>query len=279
MGKEALVARMTGRKRVSDELVVHASDIVEGLRTLGVRSGDNLFAHSSLSAFGYVDGGAEAVCDAVEEAVGPEGTVAVPTFTWRMNHDKEIVLFDVRRDPTENGLIPETFRKRPEALRCDHVCHSLAATGRRVEEMMGDGIHSFGKGSSMYRLYELDFWYVFMGCGFNSCTALHTVEELMQAPYRYYRHFKGSTVIRADGSRVPSQSIEFLLYHPYNNDFGKMEAVFDNAGLLRTAHVGHSRFIAAKARHIVDLGVELLKNDIGYLLREESRKYLAAGGQ
>lgn len=254
--------------------MVTTGDIIDGLRSLGVRSGDGLFVHSSLSAFGWVDGGAESVCEAMIGAVGPEGTAAVPTFTWSLYHDKEQVEFDVRRDPTEDGCIPETFRKRPEALRSEHVCHSVAAVGRRAAELMGDGIHPFAKGSSMYQLYALDFWYVFMGCGFNVCSALHTVEEVLQVPYRYYRHFKGSTIIRMDGSFAHSRALEHLRYLPYLNDFEKMEAVCDRAGLLRRVRVGRACLIAAKARSIIDLGLELVGNDPGYLLREDSRRYL-----
>ncbi len=256
---------------------VRKKDIVAGLAALGIRAGDGLFAHTSLSAFGWVDGGAESVGDAMLEAVGPEGTVAVPTFTWEMYHDKEEVEFDVRRDPTEDGLIPETFRKRPDALRSEHVCHSVAAAGKRAGDMMGDGIHPFAEGSSLYQAYALDFWYVFMGCDFNVCSALHIVEELLGVPYRYYRHFRGSTIIRADGSFAHSKAVEFLRYLPYVSDFEKMEAVCDHAGLLRRVRVGNSCVMAAKTRSIVDLGLELVVNDPGYLLREASRRHLAAG--
>lgn len=255
--------------------VVVTADIVAGLRELGLRQGENVFVHSSLSAFGHVDGGAAAVCDALLETAGPDGTVVVPTFTWGRYHDRETVVFDTRNDPCELGVIPETFRQRPETLRSDHVCHSVAAIGPGSGDIMGDGVRPFAEGSSICRLYALDFWYVFLGCGFGSCTALHTAEELMQVPYRYYRHFKGSTVVRADGSVIPSEAVEFLRREPYHNDFEKMHGVFNAKGILRTTRVGNARIIAAKTRHIVDIAVDLLRQDIGLLLSETSRRYLA----
>jgi len=261
--------------RSKDKPVVTKHDIAAGLSTLGIRRGDRLFAHSSLSAFGHVDGGAQAVCDALLDAVGPQGTAAVPTFTWGTNHDKEVVVFDVRHDVSEVGQIPETFRQRPDAIRSEHVCHSIAVIGPDAPEVIGDGVRPFAWGSGMYRLYELDFWYVFLGCGFGSCTALHTVEELMQVPYRHYRDFNGSTVIRADGSVVPAKSLEFLRHGPYDNDFPKMQAIFENQGILRTTTVGNARIVCAKTRDIVDAGVRLLEQDIGYLLSEQARRHLA----
>ena len=58
---------------------VRAAAIAAELRSLGVRPGGVLLVHSSLSALGYVAGGPEAVVDALQEAVGPEGTLAQVT--------------------------------------------------------------------------------------------------------------------------------------------------------------------------------------------------------
>jgi aminoglycoside 3-N-acetyltransferase len=254
---------------------VTAADIVEGLRRLGIEAGANLFVHSSLSAFGHVVGGAPAVCEALLDTAGG-GTVAVPTFTWGTNHDKETVTFDVARDSTEDGRIPETFRLLPGALRSEHVCHSIAAIGPLAPELMGDGVRPFGVGSSMYRLYELGFSLLFLGCGFASCTSLHSVEELAPVPYRYSRSFAGSTVIRPDGSRTPSRAQEFLRYLPFQNDFGKMEEVFRGRGVLREGSIGKARVLVTTVRSVVDIGLTLVRADPGFLLTEASRDLLKA---
>jgi hypothetical protein len=72
--------------------------VLRGLEELGIRPGEMVYVHSSLSAFGHVDGGADAVIDALLESFGPGGTVAVPTFTWERNHAKPVVEFDVAND-------------------------------------------------------------------------------------------------------------------------------------------------------------------------------------
>ncbi|WP_203603573.1 AAC(3) family N-acetyltransferase, partial [Streptomyces sp. SID10692] len=48
---------------------------------LGVRPGDVLLVHASLRSLGPVAGGARGVLAALRRAVGPEGTVVVPSFT------------------------------------------------------------------------------------------------------------------------------------------------------------------------------------------------------
>ncbi len=262
---------MTGNRNAT---VTTRKDIVTGLQGLGICTGDGLFIHSSLSALGHVDGGPEAVVDALLDTVGVEGTVAVPTFTWGRNHAEETVRFDVQNDPSEVGNIPGGGRQRPEAARDEHVCHSIAAIGPRAGRVLGDGIRPFAQGSGMYRVYEHDFWYVFLGCDFGCCTALHTAEELASVPYRYYRHFRGSTLVRADGTEVAAKSIEFLRKEPYRNDFGKMEGILSKKKLLRTAKVGAATLLCAKARDIVESAVAALGEDIGFLLSEASREYL-----
>ena len=49
---------------------VSKSDIVAGLHSMGIAPAARIFAHSSLRAFGHVDGGADAVCDALLHAAG-----------------------------------------------------------------------------------------------------------------------------------------------------------------------------------------------------------------
>ena len=55
---------------------VTKQDIVNALAELGVKPGDLLEVHSSLSSFGHVEGGAAAVVEALMEAVTEEGTQA-----------------------------------------------------------------------------------------------------------------------------------------------------------------------------------------------------------
>jgi aminoglycoside 3-N-acetyltransferase len=51
---------------------------VDAVGALGVRPGELLLAHSSLSSFGHVVGGADAVALALVDAVGHTGTAFVP---------------------------------------------------------------------------------------------------------------------------------------------------------------------------------------------------------
>ena len=48
---------------------------------LGIKQGDTLLVHASLSSLGYVVGGAEALFLALREVIGKQGTIVVPSQT------------------------------------------------------------------------------------------------------------------------------------------------------------------------------------------------------
>lgn len=57
------------------------ASLAAALRDLGVRPGETLLAHTSLSSLGWVCGGPVALVQALLDAVGPDGTLTVPTHS------------------------------------------------------------------------------------------------------------------------------------------------------------------------------------------------------
>ena len=258
----------------TSEATVTKDDIQRALRTVGIEKQDIAFVHSSLSSFGHVKGGADTVIDALLETVGDYGTIVVPTFTWGHSHDKEKVVFDTVNAPCETGRIPEAFRMRNGAIRSVHICHSIAAMGPHAHDVMGEGIRSFGEGSSFDCLHRLNAWNLFLGVSFSVCTALHMVEEFMRVPYRAYRNFKGSEVILPDRTQIPSASVEYLPKEGYSNDFEKMGNILSEEGVLKTCNVGQARIINVRIKHIFEVTKRCLEKDIGFLLAPECRSQL-----
>jgi aminoglycoside 3-N-acetyltransferase len=62
---------------------VPRTTLVEQLRTLGVTPGEVLLVHSSFRALRPVEGGPGGALDALAEALGPEGTLVMPSWTGR----------------------------------------------------------------------------------------------------------------------------------------------------------------------------------------------------
>jgi len=170
-------------------LQVRREDVARAAREIGIGRGDTLFFHSSLSSMGHVIDGPDTVIDGLLDAVGPEGTVAVPTLcNWAA--DEQHLVFD-RWDPATSpsfvGAITEHFRHRPDAIRSDHATHSVAAIGARAAELTaGHGSGgprpspfsetAFSHESPWQRLVDWNAAYCFIGVSFRVCTMVHFVE-------------------------------------------------------------------------------------------------------
>ncbi len=158
---------------------VTRADIVKGLRDLGLREGDLVQVHSSLSAFGYVEGGATTVVGALQDVLGRGGTLMMPTF----NHGR-FDLFDIRNTPSVNGAITEALRKHPLARRSMHPTHPYAAIGPLADWLVGGHLEAgtFGDRSPLGKLAILGGWVLLLGVGMNSNTAGHIGELLASCP-------------------------------------------------------------------------------------------------
>src|SRR5277367_29706 len=123
------------------------SDLVDGLRAIGIGPGDVVYAVVNLEALGKMkgcSGGEEqfqCVLGALQEVVGASGTVLVPTYTFSFCRGE---IFDVQSSPSIKGpWSPSTefleyFRLLPGVIRSADPIHSVAGAGPRAAEILSD---------------------------------------------------------------------------------------------------------------------------------------------
>lgn len=63
--------------------VILKEEIVQKLREVGLEKSDVVMAHTSLKRMGYICGGAQTVIEALMEVVGENGTIMMPTQSWK----------------------------------------------------------------------------------------------------------------------------------------------------------------------------------------------------
>jgi aminoglycoside 3-N-acetyltransferase len=73
MSEEELVARTPSPATLST--------LLEDLRALGIREGETLLVHSSLNAIGWVAGREHAAVLALQQVLGDEGTLVMPSHS------------------------------------------------------------------------------------------------------------------------------------------------------------------------------------------------------
>jgi aminoglycoside N3'-acetyltransferase len=172
---------------------VTKKEIITDLKKFGLKKEDIVLVHSSLSAIGYVDGGADTVVNALLETVGPKGTVLMPVYPMKgtmLEYAKTDPLFNPKNDPSQMGKITEAFRLRKEALRSWHPTHSVAAIGPYAEYLLKNHEKSqtpCGKTSPFYKLIELDGSILHLGSRVGQTTSVHIIEDLVDDfPHKVY---------------------------------------------------------------------------------------------
>ena len=73
---------------MEDRKIVLKKDVIKALKEVGVKEGQTIMVHTSLKSFGFVCGGAQIIIEALLECVGDEGTIMMPTQSWK-NLDPE----------------------------------------------------------------------------------------------------------------------------------------------------------------------------------------------
>jgi aminoglycoside 3-N-acetyltransferase len=234
---EADVIRATPEPRTRQSL---AAD----LRGLGLQPDMIVLVHSSLSALGWVNGGAVAVIQALLDGLSPGGTLMMPAHsgglsdpapwqnppvpeTWWPIVRETMPVFDPLRTPTSGmGAIPELFRTWPGVMRSHHPHFSFAAWGPRAGELTGD--HSLddglGEASPLGRLYQLDGWVLLLGAGFDSNTSFHLAEYRVSSLTRVetrapmlvdgQRQWRILNDVNLDSDRFSELGADFELAHP-----------------------------------------------------------------
>ncbi len=232
------------------------ADLVAGLRSLGLAPGDRVLVHSSLSALGRVQGGADTVIGALLTAVGPSGLVVVPTFGGPAP-------FDRRLTPTSLGQIPERFWRRPEAVRSLHPTHSVAAIGAGAAELLAgheQAPTAYGPDTPYHRLATTGGKILLLGVDQDRNTTLHTAETLAGAAY--LQDIEGSYV--NDQGEVVTIPIAAMA-GPHRN-FLAMDPLLRDRGLLRVGRLGRAVCRLMDGDSLLDTALDALRRDPAALL-------------
>jgi aminoglycoside N3'-acetyltransferase len=173
--------------------------LTDDLRRLGVGAGQVVMVHASLRAVGPVVGGADGVLDALDAAVGPEGTILVNTgvrddWGWvndRPEAERAALLegsepFDCRTAPADpdNGVLAEVFRTRTGTVVSDHPEGRFGAAGRLADHLVADVPWDdyYGAGSPLDRLVAAGGSVLRLGADPDTVTLIHLAEDLVDLP-------------------------------------------------------------------------------------------------
>lgn len=162
--------------------------ISEELSMLGVKESGVLLVHTSLKSLGGVTGGAETVIKGIQLAIDKDGTLLMPTLSYKDIDGDKNDTFSAKDTPSNVGALTEFFRQMEGVTRSIHPTHSVCGSGRYAKEVLKQhhldntpcGAHSPYK-----ILSEIGGQILFIGCGLESNTSMHGVEELVEPDYLF----------------------------------------------------------------------------------------------
>ncbi|NQT20655.1 MAG: AAC(3) family N-acetyltransferase [Planctomycetes bacterium] len=245
------------------------SQLTEAFRNAGLHDGDLVLVHSALRKLAPVDGGADTVIDALLEAVGPDGTVAVPTHTWGVVGAGQPV-FHQALTPSNVGALTNVFRKRPGAIRGLHPTHSVAAIGPRAAEFVGGHEQDdtpCSANSPYRRLCDWGGKVLIIGAGLDCCTLFHGCEQWAGMPWAVTEHTVQLYSIAADGRVIPA------CHHQHFTNtwdqYPRLEPHLIEAGAMRITHIGECALRLLDARAAADWLIAQLRKDPSIILPEK----------
>lgn len=251
-------------------------DIVEALKCLGLKAGDILMVHTSLSSIGYVCGGAQTVIEALTETVGAEGSIMMPTQSWRNLDPAEGVhweiaeeywdvirenqpAYDSKLTPTSTmGAVAEMFRSWSGAVRSSHPARSFTAWGKHAADLVGehDLSNIFGNGSPLGKLYDLGGYVLLIGVGHDKNTSLHLAD--CRASYPGKHTCLQYSAVMENSVRVWK---EYETLYVDGEDFSEIGAAFEAEHQIRRTVLGSAELKLIEMRPLVDFAVEWIEKN------------------
>ena len=243
--------------------------------------------HASLRKIGlartaFGEGGAELLLDALEAAVGPEGTLMTTLGSeypneWvnlRPVNERAALLAGTEpfepataRAMAEVGWLAETFRLRPGTIVSDNPSGRFAARGGRAAELMRDQPwHDYyGPGSPLDKLCAWGGRILRLGADPDTVTALHYAEYLADLPAK--RRTRWDYLLAGpDGPRHVwiecLDDAEGVVDWEGEDYFAVILKAYLATGRARTGRVGRADSELIDAADIVDFGARWMEENL-----------------
>ena len=185
-------------------------ELINDFIKIGLEKGDVVIVHTSLKKIGYVCGGAQTVIEALIDVVGLEGTIMMPTQSWK------------NLDP-ETGVHWDVDESEWDKIRSNHPARSVCAWGKYATYLTENHSLSniFGEGSPIARLYELDAKVLLIGVGYDKNTSIHLADVRADYPGKHdciehsaiiengIRVWKAYSTLFVDGEDFEDIGLEF----------------------------------------------------------------------
>lgn len=176
--------------------MISKNEIINDLRTLGIKNGDILFISADLFNTGYFNlNKTNTLTDWIEifkEAVGEDGCFVVGAYTktfFRFNKSKDVIFH--RYAKTSVGAFSSALIKHQDSVRSTHPTHSCIGVGKNIEKYLFNHTVKSTSYQVLNNIMEAKGKYLLLGTldKKNSPQAMHLAQENLgytkYSPYKW----------------------------------------------------------------------------------------------
>lgn len=254
------------------------SDIIKQLKQMNAPQDKPVIVHTSLRAVGKLQGGGQALLDAlIEYFTAKGGTLIIPAHTWTNFYElKRQPSLDFGDNKTCVGTLCDIALSDGRAKRTFNPTHSLTIFGKEniVEEFLESEktVNTPTSPQGAYgKIFDKNGYVLLIGVGQEKNTFMHCVEEMLCVPNRISSDFAKIDIKLEDGtifsgnyrymkSSIEDVSVFFPKYEPAFREHGAIVDGFIGCAKTQLCSAVKIKQVMEKVR-INSGGIELLADD------------------
>jgi len=263
--------------------MISRASLHRDLHALGLRRGDLVMAQAGLRSVGHpLVGGVNSLVLALLDAIGETGTLAAYVDFEPFYEDDDdpdaIPVFDklTAHAARDHGILHETLRNWPGALRRDHPDAGICAIGAQAAWLTADHPfqYGYGPGSPLAKIVEARGRVAVLGAPLDSIALLHYAEHIAPIPDKRVVRYRRKMIAAPGSAPEWMEFEEFDAAYPVNSRLP--EDYFEQIGRAAlAAGLGRSGRVGNAESHLFD-APELVAFALQWLTKPRSQSELAA---
>ncbi|HSH65974.1 MAG TPA: AAC(3) family N-acetyltransferase [Bacteroidia bacterium] len=258
------------QKKKKQNKIVTSLMIETDLRNIGIKEGDNVMLHSSLSKIGYVENGPKTLVDAVLNIIGEKGTLLCPSFahqTFSKYYLDTDPVFDIVNSPSKAGAVTEYIRKLPGVRRSFHPTDAVCAIGPLADYFTNSHFGQLtphNENSPFYKLTVKNGKILNIGVPLStSCTNVHVIEDVIDFNLPvYHKKIYNVKMINENGEQCHMKTKVHDPLFSQKRKPDELIPLFQKEGIMKFGKIGEASANLVQAKGLLEVMIKLYQQNI-----------------